>query len=110
MRWLHHRDGSAVDPVKYAGVAEGDAHLIRNTSGRAGDAAIRPLVISHTLLGTSAGFVIHHSDCGRELFTNEVMRDVLVPGGIPIHGDIYDVKTGKLQEVADATSAGKPRS
>jgi carbonic anhydrase len=33
----------------------------------------------------------------------------LVPGHIPIYGFIYDVKTGKLDEVAEATAAGKPK-
>ncbi|MCG6943554.1 MAG: hypothetical protein LJE69_20175 [Thiohalocapsa sp.] len=34
----------------------------------------------------------------------------LVPGDIPIYGYIYDVKTGELQEVPDATRAGAVRS
>ena len=37
-----------LDPAKYAGLAEGDAHVIRNAGGRATDDAIRSLVISHT--------------------------------------------------------------
>jgi len=41
-----------LDPAKYAGLAEGDAHVIRNAGGRATDDAIRSLVISHKLLGT----------------------------------------------------------
>jgi carbonic anhydrase len=40
-----------LDPAKYAGLAEGDAHVIRNAGGRATDDAIRSLVISHKLLG-----------------------------------------------------------
>jgi carbonic anhydrase len=151
-----------LDPAKYAGLAEGDAHVIRNAGGRASDDAIRSLVISHKLLGTSEWFVIHHSDCGMELFTNEIMggllseclktasldeggwrntepgpgspegqyinwmtisdnarsvvEDVirirshpLVAGDIPIYGYIYDVKTGKLDEVPEATRAGQPK-
>jgi len=35
-----------LDPAKYAGLAEGDAHVIRNAGGRASDDAIRSLVIS----------------------------------------------------------------
>jgi carbonic anhydrase len=31
----------------------------------------------------------------------------LVPGDIPIYGYIYDVKSGKLVEVPEATTAGK---
>ena len=47
-----------LDPAKYAGLAEGDAHVIRNAGGRATDDAIRSLVISHKLLGTNEWFVI----------------------------------------------------
>ncbi|WP_050422424.1 beta-class carbonic anhydrase [Bradyrhizobium tropiciagri] len=150
-----------LDPAKYAGLAEGDAHVIRNAGGRASDDAIRSLVISHKLLGTNEWFVIHHSDCGMQLFTNEVISDLLaddlgtaqfdgkkwsnpkheggsvagkfvhwhtfednarsvledvqrirshplVPKQIPIYGFIYDVKTGRLNEVVEATAAGRP--
>jgi len=149
-----------LDPAKYAGLSEGDAHVIRNAGGRASDDAIRSLVISHKLLGTHEWFVIHHTNCGMELFTNDIMsgllassldtatvdesgwhdvgkgpgssegqfinwltiknqeesvtadvkrirNHVLVPGNIPIYGFIYDVKTGKLIEVADAMTAGR---
>ena len=66
-----------LDPAKYAGLAAGDAHVIRNAGGRASDDAIRSLVISHKLLGTREWFVIHHTDCGMETFTNEIMGDLL---------------------------------
>ncbi|WP_018266181.1 MULTISPECIES: beta-class carbonic anhydrase [Methylosinus] len=66
-----------LDPAKYAGLSEGDAHVIRNAGGRASDDAIRSLIISHKLLGTLEWFVIHHSDCGMELFCDEVMADLL---------------------------------
>lgn len=152
-----------LDPAKYAGLSEGDAHVIRNAGGRASDDAIRSLVISHKLLGTQEWFVIHHTDCGMQLFTAEIISDLLednletasfdgrtwsnrkhgggsvaghyvhwhafhdnpksviedvqqirghplVPGHIPIYGFIYDVKTGKLNEVTEATSAGKPKT
>lgn len=150
-----------LDPAKYAGLTEGDAHVIRNAGGRASDDAIRSLVISYKLLGTREWFVIHHSDCGMEFFTNEVMaglldhslepaelgedgfRDVgagpgsgeghnidwltiadqdesivedvqrirnhpLVPSNIAIYGYIYDVHTGQLIEIPEATAAGVP--
>ena len=61
-----------LDPAKYAGLAEGDAHVIRNAGGRASDDAIRSLVISYKLLGTREWFVIHHTDCGMLTFTDEV--------------------------------------
>ena len=66
-----------LDPAKYAGLSEGDAHVIRNAGGRASDDAIRSLVISYKLLGTSEWFVIHHTNCGMEFFTDGVMRDLL---------------------------------
>ena len=127
----------------------------------ASDDAVRSLVISYKLLGTREWFVIHHSNCGMEFFTDEVMRGLLassletaelgpdgfrdvgrgpgsaeakyidwltiadnaqsvvddvtrirnhplVPGGIVIYGFIYDVATGRLVEVPEATKAGGP--
>lgn len=142
-----------LDPAKFAGLSEGDAHVIRNAGGRASDDAIRSLVISYKLLGTREWFVVHHTDCGMETFTDEVMRRLLAsslktaryqpqgwqdPGGggsaegdyidwltirdqresiaadlrrlrshplvpreIPIHGFLYDVRTGRLNAVAE---------
>ena len=66
-----------LDPAKYAGLKEGDAHVIRNAGGRASDDAIRSLVISYKLLGTAEWFVVHHTDCGMEFFTDDVMRGLL---------------------------------
>ncbi len=66
-----------LDPAKYAGLAEGDAHVIRNAGGRASDDAIRSLVISYKLLGTKEWFIIHHNDCGMEYFSDTVMRGLL---------------------------------
>ncbi|MGB7729722.1 MAG: carbonic anhydrase [Candidatus Acidiferrum sp.] len=147
-----------LDPAKFAGLSEGDAHVIRNAGGRASDDAIRSLVISYKLLGTNEFFVIHHTDCGMEFFTSDVMRGLLnssletaeltssgfrdigkgpgsrageyiewlaikdqkqavvddvarirnhplVPKSIPVHGYIYDVRSGKLLEVEAARAA-----
>jgi len=66
-----------LDPAKFAGLTEGDAHVIRNAGGRASNDAIRSLVISHKLLGTNEWIVIHHTDCGMLTFTNEVMGTLL---------------------------------
>ncbi len=66
-----------LDPAKYAGLSEGDAHVIRNAGGRATDDAIRSLVISHKLLGTREWFVVHHTNCGMELFSDEVIAGLL---------------------------------
>jgi carbonic anhydrase len=150
-----------LDPAKYAGLQEGDAHVIRNAGGRASDDAIRSLVISHKLLGTATWLVIHHTNCGMELFSDGVIGELLeddlgtaafdgstwsnpkhrgghcaghfikwhtianqeasvahdvrrirehplVPKYIPIYGFIYDVKTGRLNEVSAASAVGRP--
>jgi len=149
-----------LDPANYAGLSEGDAHVIRNAGGRASSDAIRSLVISYKLLGTREWFVVHHTDCGMQLFTDDILagllgksleiaivnedgwQDVgkgpgssagkfikwlafsdleqsvvddvtrirahpLVPETIPIYGYIYDVRSGRLLEVADATKVGR---
>ena len=148
-----------LDPAKYAGLAEGDAHVIRNAGGRASDDAIRSLIISYKLLGTREFFVVHHTDCGMQFFTNDVIcgllassletaeltpqgfRDAgkgpgsrageyiewltikdakqavlddvtrirnhpLIPKTIPVHGYIYDAKSGRLIEVEGAKALG----
>ncbi len=66
-----------LDPARFAGLSEGDAHVIRNAGGRASDDAIRSLVISYKLLGTHEWFVIHHTDCGMETFDNATMGCLL---------------------------------
>jgi len=81
-----------IHPAKLAGLREGDAHVIRNAGGRASDDAIRSLVISYKLLGTNEWFVIHHTNCGMELFTDEVMRGLLASS---LKTATYDGKTWK---------------
>jgi carbonic anhydrase len=86
-----------MDPAKFAGLSEGDAHVIRNAGGRASDDAIRSLVISYKLLGTQEWFVVHHTDCGMEFFSNEVMGDLLAnsleTAALGENG-FYDIGTG----------------
>ncbi len=57
--------------------------MIRNAGGRASDDAIRSLVISYKLLGTREWFVIHHTDCGMELFTDDILRNLLASSLTP---------------------------
>ena len=66
-----------MDPAKFAGISEGDAHVIRNAGGRASDDAIRSLVVSHKLLGTLEWFVIQHTQCGLGIITDELMGELL---------------------------------
>lgn len=58
-------------PEKFLGLDVGDAHVIRNAGGRVSEDAIRSLVISERLLGTTEIVVIHHTDCGMLSFKNE---------------------------------------
>ena len=152
-----------VDPARALGLQSGDAHVIRNAGGVVTEDAIRSLVISQRLLGTTEVMVIHHTDCGMQLFDDETMsrllesslrtaeltpkgwrdpgsgggskeghylrwltfsnleqsvvddvqrirRHPLVPSDIPIYGFYYDVKTGRLIEVPQATEIGQARA
>jgi carbonic anhydrase len=66
-----------LDPAHFLGLAEGDAHVIRNAGGRVTEDVLRSLVISQQLLGTSTVVVIHHTDCGMLTFRNEDLRQKL---------------------------------
>jgi carbonic anhydrase len=60
-----------LDPAKFLGLEEGDAHVIRNAGGVVSDDALRSLIISHWLLGTEEALVIAHTGCGMPTFTND---------------------------------------
>src|SRR5437870_13546094 len=68
-----------LDPAKFLGLEEGDAHVIRNAGGIVSDDALRSLIISHHLLGTQEALVIGHTDCGMLTFANQDLRDRLGP-------------------------------
>jgi carbonic anhydrase len=57
------------------GLAEGDAHVIRNAGGVVTDDEIRSLAISQRLLGTEEIILIHHTDCGMLTFTDDEFRN-----------------------------------
>jgi len=67
-----------LDPARVLGLAEGDAHVIRNAGGVASDDAIRSLVISQRLLGTREIVVIHHTDCGMVTFTDDAVKQQIL--------------------------------
>jgi carbonic anhydrase len=67
-----------LDPAKVLGLAEGDAHVIRNAGGVASEDAIRSLVISQRLLGTEEILLIHHTDCGMETFSDDAVKDQIL--------------------------------
>jgi carbonic anhydrase len=130
-----------LDPAKFLGLEEGDAHVIRNAGGLVTDDALRSLVISHWLLGTEEAIVIAHTDCGMLTFTNDQLRQKLaddagadagevdflpfpeldasvrrsvarirefplLPKSFAASGFVYDVRSGRLNEVAVESVAG----
>jgi len=56
------------------GLADGEAHVIRNAGGVVTDDEIRSLAISQRLLGTSEIILIHHTDCGMLTFTDDAFK------------------------------------
>jgi carbonic anhydrase len=68
-----------LDPARFLGLEEGDAHVIRNAGGIVNDETIRSLVISHHLLGTEEALVIGHTGCGMLTFTNADIHEKLGP-------------------------------
>ena len=60
-----------VNPYAILGLAEGDAHIIRNAGGVVTDDVIRSLAISQRLLGTEEIVLVHHTDCGMQTFTHD---------------------------------------
>ncbi len=63
-----------LDPAAILGLANGDAHVIRNAGGVITDDAIRSLVISQRLLGTTEIVLLHHTDCGMVTFTDDAVK------------------------------------
>ena len=116
------------------GLAEGEAHVIRNAGGVVTDDEVRSLAISQRLLGTTEILLIHHTDCGMLTFTDDAFKrsiqdetgikpewaveaftdldeDVrqsvarikaspFIPHKDAIRGFVFDVATGKLNEVS----------
>jgi carbonic anhydrase len=60
-----------LDVYRILGLAEGEAHVIRNAGGVITDDEIRSLAISQRLLGTKEIILIHHTDCGMLTFTDD---------------------------------------
>ena len=127
-----------LDVHQILGIKPGEAHVIRNAGGVATDDAIRSLVISQRLLGTSEIILIHHTDCGMLTFKDDEVKGKIeaevgikpsfaleafpdleadvkqsiarikaspfIPHRSNVRGFIYDVKTGRLDEVKAAAT------
>ena len=59
------------------GLADGEAHVIRNAGGVITDDEIRSLSISQRLLGTTEIILIHHTDCGMLTFTDDAFKSAI---------------------------------
>ncbi len=122
-----------LDVYRALGLADGEAHVIRNAGGVVTEDEIRSLAISQRLLGTTEIILIHHTDCGMLTFTDDAFKasiaedtgirpawaaeafpdvdaDVrqsiariqaspFIPHKESVRGFVFDVATGKLNEV-----------
>ena len=123
-----------LNPYGLLGLAEGDAHVIRNAGGVITADQLRSLAISQRLLGTTEIILIHHTDCGMVTFTDDgfradvqlavgikppwaaeaftdveedvrqsirrILADPFIPQKDSVRGFVFDVATGKLNEVS----------
>lgn len=123
-----------LDVYRALGLAEGEAHVIRNAGGVVTDDEIRSLAISQRLLGTEEIVLVHHTDCGMLTFTDDdfkrsiqddtgikpewaaeafadlhedvrqsiarIQASPFIPHRDQVRGFVFDVATGKLDEVA----------
>ena len=72
-----------LDVYRVLGLAEGEAHVIRNAGGVVTEDEIRSLAISQRLLGTTEIILIHHTDCGMLTFADDdFRRDIQADTGI----------------------------
>jgi carbonic anhydrase len=96
-------------PMKMLGLAEGDAHVIRNAGGVVTDDAIRSLAISQNLLGTAEVVVIQHTDCGLQKPSDDHLRRKLMEAvgeepGWPLHtfSDLEHSVRRSVQQIKDS--------
>ncbi|MEU0308292.1 beta-class carbonic anhydrase [Streptomyces cyaneofuscatus] len=122
-----------LNPYGILGLAEGDAHVIRNAGGVVTEDVARSLAISQRLLGTREIVLIHHTDCGMVTFSDDAFRQGIeketgirppwsaeafpdaaddvrqslrrvtgspfIPHTGQVRGFVFDVATGRLDEV-----------
>ena len=124
---------SRMDVFALLGLGHGEAHVIRNAGGVITDDVIRSLCLSQRYLGTREIVLVHHTDCGLQMVTEDQLKrelqdelgikpwwavesfadpyvDVVqsmrrlqltpfVPHKDNIRGFVYDVTTGRINEV-----------
>ena len=117
---------SRLDPIKIFGLAQTEAHIIRNAGGRATDDALNSIIVSQKILGTKEFWVIHHTQCLMGNITDELMSELpdslrksafsdleqsviddieliknheLLADDIQVRGFIYDLEQNELKPV-----------
>jgi carbonic anhydrase len=78
------------------GIELGQAHVIRNAGALATDDALRSLVVSRELMGTSLFLVIGHTDCGLLNTDDEELRQRLASKT----GQRVDIRFGSFNDLA----------
>ena len=68
---------SRMDIFPLLGLGPGEAHVIRNAGGVITDDVIRSLCLSQRYLGTREIVLVHHTDCGLQLVTEDGLKSEL---------------------------------
>ena len=117
---------SRLDPIKISGLAQDDAHIIRNAGGRATEDALNSMIVTQKNLGTKEFWVIHHTQCVMDNITDDLMSKMpdslrksafldleqsviddikliknheLLPDDIQVRGFIYDLEESQLKPI-----------
>jgi carbonic anhydrase len=117
---------SRLDPIKIFGLAQREAHIIRNAGGRATEDALNSIIVSQKILGTKEFWVIHHTQCLMGNMTDELISELpdslrksafsdleqsviddieliknheLLADDIQVRGFIYDLEQNELKPV-----------
>lgn len=65
---------SRMDTFEILGLRHGEAHIIRNAGGIITDDVIRSLCLSQRFLGTREIILIHHTDCGLQMVSEDEFK------------------------------------
>lgn len=106
-----------LDVYRILGLADGEAHVIRNAGGVVTDDEIRSLAISQRLLGTREIILIHHTDCGMLTFTDDGFKaDIQQETGVKpewaaeAFGDVEEDVRQSLRRIANSPFVTKHTS
>lgn len=97
---------SRIDVFAALGLSVGEAHVLRNAGGVVSDDVIRSLAISQRKLGTRAVMLVHHSNCGMEIisddgFSTELQEETGLAPDFPIESfaDVEEDVRESIQRV-----------